>query len=44
MRAAFYAAAEEQRVSMAHILRATEREFDKLGKVFSERDFQWFDD
>jgi SpoVK/Ycf46/Vps4 family AAA+-type ATPase len=44
LRAAFYAAAEKEVVGMGHILRAVEREYDKLGKVFSMGDFAWAED
>jgi SpoVK/Ycf46/Vps4 family AAA+-type ATPase len=44
LRAAFYAAAEKNAVGMGHILRAVEREYDKLGKVFSAGDFAWTED
>ncbi|WP_266168315.1 ATP-binding protein [Dyella subtropica] len=41
LRAAFYAAAEKNAVGMNHLLRAVEREYDKLGKVFAAGDFAW---
>jgi SpoVK/Ycf46/Vps4 family AAA+-type ATPase len=44
LRAAFYAAGEGGAVSMAHLLRAVEREYDKLGKVFAPGDFAWSED
>jgi AAA+ superfamily predicted ATPase len=44
VRAAFYASADQQAVAMRHVLKATEREYDKLGKVFSVSDFRWMDD
>ncbi|MFC5743217.1 ATP-binding protein [Dyella tabacisoli] len=44
LRAAFYAAAEHQAVGMDHLLRAVEREYDKLGKVFAVGDFAWAED
>lgn len=44
MRAAVYAAADGQALAMRHILNATEREYDKLGKVFAAADFAWGDD
>jgi hypothetical protein len=31
-------------VTQAHVLQATEREYHKLGKVFSLNDFSWGDD
>ncbi|AEK61884.1 ATP-binding protein [Collimonas fungivorans] len=42
--AAFLAAAQQQAVTQAHLLQATEREYHKLGKVFSLNDFSWGDD
>lgn len=42
--AAFLAAAQQQPVTQAHVLQATEREYHKLGKVFSLNDFSWGDD
>jgi ATP-dependent 26S proteasome regulatory subunit len=42
--AAFLAAAQQQAVTQQHILQATEREYHKLGKVFSAADFSWNDD
>lgn len=42
--AAFLAAAEQQAVGQRHLLKATEREYHKLGKVFSPDDFRWGDD
>ncbi|WP_211463534.1 ATP-binding protein [Collimonas silvisoli] len=42
--AAFLAAAEQQAVAQRHVLKATEREYNKLGKVFSAGDFRWDDD
>lgn len=44
LRAAMYAATENQRVTMSHVLRAVEREYDKLGKVFSPSEFAWTED
>ena len=44
LRAAMYAAAEDRSVSMDHLLRAVEREYDKLGKVFASEDFAWEED
>jgi len=42
--AAFLAAAEQQAVGQRHLLKATEREYHKLGKVFAPDDFRWDDD
>ncbi|MFZ6765718.1 ATP-binding protein [Undibacterium sp. Di26W] len=42
--AAFLAAAEQRPVGQQHLLKATEREFRKLGKVFSPDEFRWSDD
>jgi len=42
--AAFLAAAQQQAVTQQHILQATEREYHKLGKVFSAADFSWDND
>ncbi|RKP46821.1 ATP-binding protein [Trinickia fusca] len=42
--AAFLAAAEAQPVSWRHVLQAVEREYLKLGKVFSAADFSWDDE
>ncbi|KAB8051899.1 AAA family ATPase [Janthinobacterium sp. FT14W] len=42
--AAFLAAAEQQAVGQQHLLKAIEREYHKLGKVFSPDDFRWGDD
>lgn len=44
LRAAIYAAAEHQPVNMSYLLRAVEREYDKLGKVFASGDFVWAQD
>lgn len=44
VRAAFHAAADGQPLAWRHILLALEREYDKLGKVFSAADFVWDDD
>lgn len=44
LRAAMYAAAENRCVTMHHVLRAVEREYDKLGKVFSPSEFAWTED
>lgn len=44
LRAAFYAAAEQESVGMPHLLRAVEREYDKLGKVYAAGDFAWTKD
>jgi AAA+ superfamily predicted ATPase len=42
--AAFLAAAQQHAVTQQHVLQATEREYHKLGKVFSIGDFSWDDD
>ncbi|KVZ00179.1 ATPase [Burkholderia ubonensis] len=42
--AAFLAAADAQPVSQRHLLQATEREYHKLGKVFSAAEFSWGDE
>jgi len=42
--AAFLAAAQTRPVGLQHVLQATEREYHKLGKVFSAADFRWDDD
>ncbi|KAF1688195.1 ATPase [Pseudoxanthomonas broegbernensis] len=39
LRAAFYAAAGQRAVGMEDVMRALEREYDKLGKVFAPADF-----
>lgn len=39
--AAFLAAAEQSPVTQQHLLQATRREYDKLGKVFYGGDFVW---
>ena len=39
--AALYASAEAVPVAMDHVLRGIRREYDKLGKVFFDRDFHW---
>lgn len=44
VRAAFHAAADGQPLAWRHILLALEREYDKLGKVFSAADFAWDDE
>lgn len=44
LRSAMYAATDCQAVNMGHLLRAIEREYDKLGKVFAEGDFAWGED
>jgi len=44
LRAAVYASADGQEVGMEHLLRAVEREYDKLGKVFAKEDFAWHED
>ncbi|QAU25007.1 ATP-binding protein [Dyella sp. M7H15-1] len=41
LRAAFYAAAENEAVGMGHVMKAVEREYDKLGKVFVRGEFAW---
>ena len=37
--ASFLAAGENENISMKHIIRATRREFQKMGKLYSEADF-----
>lgn len=44
LRAAVYASADGDALGMRHLLRAIEREYDKLGKVFLIDDFRWRDD
>ena len=39
MSAAFLAATEGKKLGMPHIIRATKREFQKTGKLYSESDF-----
>jgi len=39
--AAFLAAAQEVPVAQCHVMAATEREYDKLGKVFDSSEFTW---
>lgn len=39
--AAMYAAAEGKGVRMDHVLKGVRREYQKLGKVFTDRDFRW---
>lgn len=42
--AAFLAASDASPVTQQHLLRATAREYDKLGKVFHGADFVWQDE
>jgi hypothetical protein len=43
--AAFLAAEEGEPIGMAHLIRATKREYQKLGRLISESDFAgWFDE
>lgn len=42
--AAFLASSAQSPVTQQHLLRATEREYEKLGKVFHAGDFVWQDD
>jgi AAA+ superfamily predicted ATPase len=44
LRAAFYAAGGGHAIGMADLLKAVEREYDKLGKVFAPGDFMWGED
>lgn len=44
LRAAFYAAGEGHAIGMADLLKAVEREYDKLGKVFAPGEFSWGED
>lgn len=44
LRAAFYAVAEGEAVGMPHVMKAVEREYDKLGKAFLRSDFAWSPD
>jgi len=39
LHAAFFAAAEDQVIGMAHILRGVRREFEKMGRLWDERRF-----
>jgi ATPases of the AAA+ class len=41
IKSAFLAAAEQQPVNMQYLLSATEQEYEKLGRVFLEQEFQW---
>lgn len=41
LRAAFYAVAEGEAVGMPHVMKAVEREYDKLGKAFLRSEFAW---
>lgn len=42
--AAFYAAAESTIIDLRHIIRATKREYQKLGKAFVKEDFRPYSD
>jgi hypothetical protein len=44
IKAAFLAAAEQQALGMTHLLRATEQEYHKQGKVFVVDEFSWQDE
>lgn len=44
LRAAFYAAGAGRAIGMADLLKAVEREYDKLGKVFAPGEFAWGED
>jgi hypothetical protein len=37
--AAFYAAGEEAEINLQHIMRASKREYQKIGKMFVKEDF-----
>ena len=39
--AAFLAAAEDRPIGMRHLLRAVEREHEKLGRIIPESDLAW---
>jgi ATP-dependent 26S proteasome regulatory subunit len=38
--AAFLAADDGQRVAMSHLMRATQREYQKMGKILLDREFE----
>ncbi len=43
--AAFLAASEEQAIGMTHLIRATKREYQKLGRLVTEGDFgRWYEE
>jgi AAA+ superfamily predicted ATPase len=44
LRAAFYAAGAGRAIGMVDLLKAVEREYDKLGKVFAPGEFAWGED